>query len=253
MKKIMWFALLLPSPLFAWNIMDLWQTPDQQAMKLLQSGKAQAAAQVFQDKDWQAVAAYRANNYEQAFKQFNTKNTSDSQYNAGNAAAFAGRYQEAIKSYDKAIALNPNNQDAATNREIVKKILEKKKKEEQKNSDKNNESNDKDSSQNDNAKKKPSENNEKKQQQNGQRNSQDKNNQQPQPMTPTPQAANPNQQNETAAAASQSSNKDDSKNQILRRLSDDPGGLLRQKFLRDYFRRHANENSIPDLGDSNAF
>lgn len=35
---------------------------------------------------------------------------------------------------------------------------------------------------------------------------------------------------------------DENKKQMLRRLTDNPLGLLQQKFLRDYLRRHANDN-----------
>lgn len=256
MKRIIWLALLLPSPVFAWNLMDLWQTPDQQGIRLLQAGKALEASQVFKNKDWQAVATYRSNNFERAFKQFSAKNTSDSQYNAGNAAAHSGHYQEAIGAYDKAIALNPNNTDAISNREIVKKIMEKKQQQQQQQQQQNKSENNKKDKTDNNASPQNSEKHSssasKNEKQNGQNNSQNNDNQQSQSTSSNMQHGGSDQQNEAAAASKlSSSNQDDSKNQLLRRLSDDPGGLLRQKFLRDYFRRHANEGN-PDLGDENA-
>lgn len=216
-KYLLCFIFIFPATALA----DLWQTPDQQGLKLLQQGKAQEAADIFKDKNWQSVAYYRAGKYEQAYKQFSENKTSDGQYNAGNAAAYLGKYQEAIAAYDKAIALNANNADAVTNREIVKKLLEKKQQENKscpnKNKDNSDQKNDKQKQQED--EKKP-----------------EKNSDQPD----KDQKKDDKQQrkaDETKAFTKQQRQKEND-DQILRRLADDPGGLLQQKFLRDYAQRH---------------
>ena len=43
--------------------------------------------------------------------------------NRGNALDELGRYSEAVTSYDKALAINPNDVAAKQNREIVLKKL----------------------------------------------------------------------------------------------------------------------------------
>lgn len=212
--------LLLPAASFAWGWMDFWQTADQQGAKLLQADNPQAAAQKFANKDWQAVAQYRASNYLQAQRQFSGTKTSDGQYNAANAAAFLGHYQEAIAAYDKAIALNPNNTDAIFNRDLIKKLMNKKQQ-----------------SQN-----QASANKTKDKQNMAQNNSPSKQSDQKQSNSQMPAQQ---QQNESAANAGRPQTQDEDKKQLLRRLADDPGGLLRQKFLRDYYRRHAmDENTV---------
>lgn len=266
--------LFLPTSLFAWQWVDLWRTADQQGAELLQAGKAQQASQVFKNKDWQAVALYRAENYAQAFQQFKKHKTSDGQYNAGNAAAHLGRYQEALDAYDKAIALNPHNTDAITNREIIKKLLDKKNqqshsansnkssassssKNEKKNTKNKSASNSpssspqiqdqNNSSQNNNAEKKNQQNNLKK------TTSQDTKVQQQTDNIPTSpdNSSQPLSENKeldskqekiNALAKAKRQAKEEDQKQLLRRLPDDPGGLLRQKFLRDYFRRHSDNN-----------
>jgi Ca-activated chloride channel homolog len=273
--------LLLPATVFAWQWLDLWQTADQQGARLLSAGKAKKASQVFHNNDWQAVSSYRAGDYSQAFQKFSANKTSDDQYNAGNAAAYLEHYQAALGAYDKAIAINPNNTDAITNRDIIKKLMVKKQQEKNNSSatSKKNENQDakntKDQSNQDsspqqntaannnaeknNSEQQPSPNNSKENDkpQNQATNSAPAQNNQPKETSgseqkqtdnamnqkPKNQPANSNQQNVTTAASGVQTHDEENK-QMLRRLADDPGGLLRQKFLRDYFRRHAaGENS----------
>lgn len=255
-KLMAWISLLLlTSSSFAWKWIDLWKSADQQGSKLLQAGKAQEAAQIFKNKDWQAVAAYRSGNYSQAFQQFSGKKTSDGQYNAGNAAVNLGHYQDAITAYDKAIFLNPNNSDAIFNRDIIKKFMNEKKQSNNNlsaNNTKNNatkaKTNTNPSSAQQNMGQNNSWQNNKSTQQTAQNNQQkdqrEKANQQAQ--------GNSTPQSETASSFSRLQPQEEDKKQLLRRLADDPGGLLQQKFLRDYFRRHAiGENN--DQGETNAF
>jgi Ca-activated chloride channel family protein len=279
--------LLLPSAAFAWQWLDLWQTPDQQGVNLLQKGKAKEAAHTFKNKDWQAVSLYRAGEYDQAFKKFSGRKTSDDQYNAGNAAAYVGHYDAALAAYDKAIAINPDNSDAITNREIVKKIKEQKQSQQDKSSDKNkNDTKDADNKSGKNSgsdqKNDSAKNNEQSNPQNKtdqdksdkQKSNQDNSSKQadnsssPQKNQPSPanqeqqkQADNATQQpdnqsgdgdpqNATTQAASGVQTKDEANKQMLRRLADDPGGLLRQKFMRDYLRRHSSDEN-PGQGDDN--
>lgn len=268
-RHIGWIALLfIPSPLFAWKWIDLWQTRDQQGAKLFQAGKVEEASQVFKNKDWQAVALYRAKNYTQSYQQFIEKKTSDAQYNAGNAAAYLGRYKEAIDAYDKAIVLNPNNSDAITNREIIKKLINKNK--QAQNNTSNNKAKTKQNDVKDNKN-----NNLSSQQNNGQDNASQENKDKKQKQDTNQQKSNKQEIQNQQAQLSQSSQaqadnikqmsdkqkidtklpdkskslanrvqaQDDNKKQLLRSVVDDPGGLLHQKFLRDYLRRHSAEEN----------
>lgn len=245
-KYFLWLFLICSNSIFAWHWTDLWQTQDQQAEKLLAAGKFKEAAHTFQNSDWRNVSLYRSGDYKSAYENFRDKNTSDSQYNAGNAAAFSGNYQEAIDAYDKAITLNPNNQDAITNREIIKKLLKKNNKQ-QSNKDKDNKQNkNQDNKQTANNNKNNNKQNkddksqaqQKNMSENKSKNKDDNQKQQPQPSQVDKQKQDMPQQQPTSASMQQ---QNEDKNQALRRIVDDPGGLLRQKFLRDYLRRH-NEN-----------
>lgn len=230
--------VVLPITGFAWSWMDLWQTSDQQGVSLLQADKPKEAARVFANKDWQAVANYRAGDYSQAYQRYIKDKSSDAQYNAGNAAAFQEQYENALAAYDKAIALNPNNTDAITNRDIIKKLMQKQKQQQQQQSSSSNNKDKQQQDKNNNSASKDQQQDQKKdqqnQQQNQQQNKQEANQQKP---SQDKQASSGQQPIDQVKAG------DEEKKQMLRRLADDPGGLLRQKFLRDYYRRHGLEEN----------
>ncbi|HHT9988699.1 TPA: tetratricopeptide repeat protein, partial [Legionella pneumophila] len=135
-------AALISNQLKAFSWSDLWFTPNQQAQHLMEKGQFAKAKDLFERNDWAASAAYRAGDYEQAAKLFNELKTEQGYYNQGNALAHLGKYEEAIRAYDKALAFNPNNQDALYNRELISELLkkdkEKKKSQDQQNQDKQN-------------------------------------------------------------------------------------------------------------------
>lgn len=112
----------LPQPAAAFEWQDLWQTSNQQGQTQLNNGDAKAAAETFDDPDWQASANYRAGDFEQAAERFAESNSSSAHYNQANALAKAGKLEQALAAYDKALKQNPSDADAAFNRDIVEKI-----------------------------------------------------------------------------------------------------------------------------------
>ncbi len=100
---------------------DLWQTPDQQAAVKLKNGDAKMAAETFRNPDWQATARYRAGDYEAAAQRF-AGSDATALFNRGNALANAGKLDEAIASYDKALGLQGDFTAARDNRDFVAKL-----------------------------------------------------------------------------------------------------------------------------------
>lgn len=125
---------------------NLWSTPDQQAARSLATGDAKTAATQFSDPAWKASALYRAGDYEQAAKQFQTlrgadgKTPADADYNRGNALARAGQLDAAIAAYNEALKKNPDFTDVKNNRDVVEKLKQQQQKSEpdRNNSGKNN-------------------------------------------------------------------------------------------------------------------
>ncbi len=102
----------------------LWSSPDQKAMKAFNNGDSETAAREFTQPDWKASAYYRNGDFESAVKALENTDSSDGFYNKANALAKLGRYEDAIKAYDRALNLDEANADAKYNREQVKQALQ---------------------------------------------------------------------------------------------------------------------------------
>ncbi|WP_237055954.1 VWA domain-containing protein [Microbulbifer sediminum] len=130
-------ALALPQPSNAdeakstglWQ--DLWLREDQQARRLLEQGKAEQAAELFEDPQWRGTARYRAGDFPAAAQQFSRGGNAESLYNLGNSLTRQGRFDEAIAAYDEALARQPAFPDAEHNREIARKLREQQKKQQE--------------------------------------------------------------------------------------------------------------------------
>lgn len=81
----------------------LWRRPDQARHARLLDG----------------VAAYRRGDFPRAIERFQGIDTPEGHYNLGNALAKAGRLDDAIAAYDRALALRPRMPDAVANRAAV--------------------------------------------------------------------------------------------------------------------------------------
>lgn len=89
---------------------DLWRRPDQQAHQRMQQG----------------AEAYRKNDFAAAEKAWKPIATADGHYNLGNALAKAGRYPEAVAAYDRALRAQPGMADALANKRAVEAAMKRK-------------------------------------------------------------------------------------------------------------------------------
>ncbi|WP_213994792.1 VWA domain-containing protein [Arsukibacterium sp.] len=105
---------------------DLWQTPAQQAITDYQQQDYQNARQKFKDPLWQGNAAYRQGDYSaaaQAFSQAAKRQPSADAYaNLGNSLAMQQKFDEALESYQQALALDPEHQQAKQNAELLNQL-----------------------------------------------------------------------------------------------------------------------------------
>ncbi len=275
------FLAVFASVGHAWDWQDLWLTPSQRAQRLMQQGQFAKAQKLFETPDWQATAAYRAQHYQTAAEQFSSLHNALGYYNQGNALAHLGRYKEAITAYDAALKINPANQDASFNRKLVEQLLQEEdsKQENQQSKDKNSQSDtpdqqdtsgqsnpssqsqSKDGSSKDGKQSQANENptnegqssnskpdsqsdnpenpNDKGAEQPEQSKSENSQNP-PQDQSQSPKSGKTNTAQSPEQSASQRE-KEQAKEQWLRLIPDEPGGLLREKFLRDHWRRQQGE------------
>ncbi|MBK1695255.1 hypothetical protein CKO09_10985 [Chromatium weissei] len=246
-------ALLLPSPPSdASDWANWWQRADQRAAQQIERGAAE----------------YRAGNFQAAFDALTDVNGAEADYNRGNALARLGRLEEAATAYQNTLRQMPDHVDAQHNLKQVREQLAK-----QKSSQSSSAS---DQKQNESFDKKQNENQAKTQNAgaNQQSSNQDKSaaasnaqkqaaNQQNEPnaqeqhapsaadMTSTAQTESTDNKeisDKTDAAAKtetelqeslspQQREEQQALDAQLRRVPDDPAGLLRQRFLLQHLRR----------------
>ncbi|WP_217474465.1 VWA domain-containing protein [Stutzerimonas stutzeri] len=113
----------MPQPASALTLQDLWLRPDQQGMRLLQAQRPADAAQRFEDPQWQGYARYQAGDFAGAAEQFAKGDTPSAHFNRGNALAHNDELQAAIEAYDQALELDPDLEPARRNKAIVEALL----------------------------------------------------------------------------------------------------------------------------------
>jgi len=270
-------ALPMPQPAYAldtkhlWPIDtgNLWLSPDQKAMKAFNAGNAERAADLFKDNDWKAAANYRAGNYEKSNELLASPESSSGYYNKGNVLAKLGNYEDAIKAYDDALNMDPDNEDARFNRELVTKALEQQ--QQQQNSQQQDSSQDQqqqqdsqqqqqsqdqsqqqqdeqssDQQQQDDQSAEEQQNGEEKQDQltdvNEQKDDESKDEQEQPDAQQAEEQQDTEEQQLQAQQQDEAVEKEDAETveseqaieQWLRRIPDDPGGLMRRKFIYQY-------------------
>ncbi|QIN30978.1 tetratricopeptide repeat protein [Legionella longbeachae] len=294
----------------AFNWHDLWITPDQQGQELMSKNQFKEAQETFTRSDWAAAAAYRAGDYQKAAELYQNSGNEQGYYNEGNSLAHMGKYEEALKAYNKALAINSSNQDALYNRKLIEDLLkkEKEKNQNQQNKDQQNKDQQNKDQQNKDQQNKDQQNKDqqnkdqqnkdqqnkdqqnKDQQNKDQQNKDQQNKDQQNKDQQNKDQQNKDQQKQRSAKTKISKNKDQqnkdqqnkdqqnkdqqnkdqqnkdqqnkdqqnkknqntqateplseaerekqqAKEQWLRLIPDDPGGLMREKFLRDHLRR----------------
>lgn len=105
---------------FKWE--DLWLRSDQQAAAAVRKEDF-GNFQIAQHPDWNGIALYRQNKFEEAIAEFSKASDKVSNFNTGNAKAKDGDLQGAIENYEAAIEIDPEFEDAQFNLDLVRKLL----------------------------------------------------------------------------------------------------------------------------------
>lgn len=117
-----------PSPAMAFNLADIWLTPDQQGRLAYDRGDFDAASAHFRDPMWRGSAFYRAGKYAASTDAFAAVDTPEGWYNQGNALLHLGKFEEAVKAYTKALSTRTSWTDAQSNLATAQRLLAAKKK-----------------------------------------------------------------------------------------------------------------------------
>lgn len=104
----------------SWNNPDFWFTADQRGDHLMAKEQYNAAANVYTDPWRKGVAQYRNGDFEDAARTFARVPGAKGAFNQGNAWLMHGKYDIAIKSYDRALGFKPRWQEAEDNKALAK-------------------------------------------------------------------------------------------------------------------------------------
>ncbi len=209
---------------------DLWASKDQQAQAALMQERAEDAAVLARDPAIAGEAFYRSGDFTRAGQSWSQLDQADSHYNRGNSMAQAGELEAALAAYDAALALDPEMEDAIFNRALVEQMKQEQEQQQQEQEDSEGESSDEqsgdESEQGEQGEEESSED-----QQDGEQSDKESDEQQEgeEEAKPSESEMEQNWSEEDAQAMEQ----------WLRRIPDDPGGLLRRKFRNQHQRRGA--------------
>ena len=259
----------LPQPAMAYSWDDLWLRKDQQAARALQNGEPEQAAELARDPGLRGTAAFKAGDFEQAAEAFEGASGIDADYNQGNSLANLGRYEDAIAAYERALATEPDMDDAIFNKEAVQRLLQQQQEQQEQEQQEQGESGDESDQQQSGEEGQQDQQGEQGQQsQAGDSEEQDEQGaesesaqqgkdeqgaeqnpdeqqggEQAEQETPQESPAAEQSEGQTAEAEPLDSEERQAAEQWLRRIPDDPGGLLRRKFLYQYRQRAGSADS----------
>ena len=215
-----------------------WRRDDQRGYQALAEGDSAKAATLFADPQWKAAADYKNGDWQRALNGFSAKQDGstyrssredrfNTAYNKGNALAHLGQYDKAIEAYDAALAIYPNDEDAAFNKDLVEKLKEQQQQQEQDQQKEGEEAQQQQEGQ-DSSENSESQPNQEQESSEQQQDSESENQDQPTEEEQQQQEAQAEQQDQESEA--NRDEKQEALEQWLRRVPDNPGGLLKRKF-----------------------
>ena len=242
------YILAVPPDAQAFDWQSLWRNDDQRASRLFDEGEHAAAARLFDNPGWKASANYRAGDYTAALDGWRQLDDEDALYNRGNALARLGRLEDAIDAYDTLLEQNPAHEDARYNRERIEDFLKQQQQQQQQQGQ--GDPQQQQQGQGEPGEKQPRQSDDgghgqadaQGQEQQGQPEPQQAG-RQPDEGAAQPQSAQKGGDTDPQSSAPEELARIDQQmseqaaEQWLRKIPDDPGGLLRRKFLYQYRER----------------
>jgi Ca-activated chloride channel family protein len=249
--------LVLPPDAQALDWSAWWQNNDQRANQLFEQGEPAAAAELFDDPDWKASSNYRAGDYAAALDTWEQLESEAAAYNHANALAKLGRLDDALAAYDRLLQQNPAHEDARYNKQAIEEFLKNQQSQQQQDGQQGQQGEQQQQQQGDQQQQQSGQGetqSEESEQAAGSRQDQPETGEQDQQQarqqdgqddTEQQQSAKQQQESEADQQAAESETmaeldqqmSEQAAEQWLRKIPDDPGGLLRRKFIYQYRKR----------------
>jgi Ca-activated chloride channel family protein len=233
---------------FGWD--DLWLRNDQQAARLFRDQEFDRIEENAPPQ-WLGASRYRSGDFDGATESFlqGDPGKAASHYNAGNAMARSFALQQALLAYDRALELDPQMTEARENRDLVERLLEQQQKQQSQDSENSDSAEDQQKSEQEQARSgaeydqqgdtsddekeqasretRKNSDSSRTEQAGADQNLEDREN-------ADDESLGSNTTQEIDLATRTMDEKQQALEQWLKRIPDDPGGLLRRKFARQY-------------------
>jgi len=240
--------VVLPPDAQAVDWQTLWQNNDQRAHHLFERGEHAAAAELFDNAEWQASSKYRTGDYVAALDAWQQLDGDEANYNRANTLAKMGRYEDALASYQQLLKQNPEHEDGRFNKEALEEWLKNQQQQQQQQGEQQQkEGQDQQPQQGEQSQQQQSDSgdtqeNDSQQTSENAQNQADNSGQDQRDQTRQQQSEQSDEQaqevtEEEALAELDQKMTEQAAEQWLRKIPDDPGGLLRRKFIYQYRQR----------------
>jgi Ca-activated chloride channel family protein len=266
--------VIQPPYLYAEEYQSIWKNENERGLEAWKKQNYDSAIGLFNQLQWRGSAYYKKGEYDKALDLFEQDDSATGHYNRGNAHAQLIQFEDAIAAYKQALEKDNSLFQARKNKELVEKLLsEKNKKEEEENQQEQGEKNERsednenkeddkqgnqdDSAENSDADSSAKEDSQSKSTSNSSQDnrSADINDDKESKNTTKNEDGDKKAQNNLEEKATQTANdgnenqnissnfaklSDEEKQeleQLLRKIPDDPSGLLRRKFEYEFQKR----------------
>jgi len=239
------YIMVLPPDAQAFDWQTMWQNNDQRASQLFESGEHAAAAELFDNPQWRASSEYRSGDYAAALETWQQFEGDDADYNRANTLARLRRYDDALTAYQRLLEQNPAHQDARYNKEALEEWLKNQQQQQQQQQQQGEQTKEQQQSESAEGQTDDSQQSPENEQSQADSGGQDQQQGQQQEQTPQQQSQQSEQSAEQEQQATESEAlaeldqkmTEQAAEQLLRKIPDDPGGLLRRKFIYQYRQR----------------
>lgn len=116
-------VMLAPAGPARAGVADWFLTPDQQGRLAFQRKEFARAGALFEDPLWRGYALYKAGQYEEAVAVLDRVETAQSAFIQGMAHIKFRQYRDGVRSFETALARDPDYPGAAENLEVARRIV----------------------------------------------------------------------------------------------------------------------------------